>query len=428
MMLLLLLVAVTVNASAFPMFLEAYKSDKFTNPKNKDVVCNFCHMSPSGGDDRNPFGQAFERGGEVFTPMLRAQFPDRFSYPMTKVDDNLTIHFSDPDNKVVVVEANGKRVEVDASRQTVDGKPATSANAAASAAPPTAAPPAGRPAAAAVAASSTPAPQTSDVPTDPYAREGAFFGQNVVDLPNGKPQRKGGVDFWIGHRFPEATFQSNTSPDLWGFDSSAIVTFGVRVGLTNRLSVGVARSNYFRTIEFSGNYQLSRQGGKSPLTLQARATVEGRNNFIRDTDGVIPWVGYAPSLQLVAVRTFWDRLSLEVVPTFAFNTRNENSVFTQTGVNHNNTIAVGGAAGFRFLKTASVVGEVVPRVWGYGGESTHRPIISFGVEKATYRHAFSLVFSDFRPMTVNRYAQGTGGSRVGGDALGIGFNIYRRIR
>src|SRR5580765_4595095 len=112
-LLLALIVAATVNASAYPMFLEAYKSDKFTNPKNKDVVCNFCHMSPSGGDDRNTFRPACEPGGEVFTPMLRAQFPDRFSYPMTKVDDNLAIHFSDPDNKVVIVEANGKRVAVD---------------------------------------------------------------------------------------------------------------------------------------------------------------------------------------------------------------------------------------------------------------------------------------------------------------------------
>jgi hypothetical protein len=80
------------------------------------------------------------------------------------------------------------------------------------------------------------------------------------------------------------------------------------------------------------------------------------------------------------------------------------------------------------LKTASIVGEYTPRVWGYGGELTDRPEFGFGIEKATYRHTFSLIFSDTRPMTVNRYAMGTGGGRAGGDALGIGFNIYRRIR
>ena len=56
----------------------------------------------------------------------------------------------------------------------------------------------------------------------------------------------------------------------------------------------------------------------------------------------------------------------------------------------------------------------VGSMWGYRGELTNRPVISFGIEKATYRHAFSLVFSNTRPMTENRYAQGTGGSTVAG--------------
>src|SRR5262245_44107909 len=114
-----------VSAFAYPNFLEDYKADKFSNPKNKDVICNFCHMSPSGGDERNEFGKTFEAGGEKFTPMLRAQFPDRFSYPMLKVSDTLTIHFSDPDNKFIVVENGGARVLVDIDKKTVDGKPAT---------------------------------------------------------------------------------------------------------------------------------------------------------------------------------------------------------------------------------------------------------------------------------------------------------------
>jgi hypothetical protein len=120
---LALFVAGSATASAFPMFLEAYKGDKFTKAANKDVICSFCHMSPSGGDERNPFGQAFEKGGEVFTPMLRAQFPERFDYPMSKVSDDLTIHFSDPDNKIVIVET-GEARRRRCGQKTVDGKAA----------------------------------------------------------------------------------------------------------------------------------------------------------------------------------------------------------------------------------------------------------------------------------------------------------------
>lgn len=421
--------AANASAFAYPNFLQDYKSDKFTNPKNKDMVCNFCHMSASGGDERNPFGVAFETVGEKFTPMLRAQFPERFAYPMTKVDDNLTIHFSDPDNKVIVVQAGTKLAVVDSAAKTVDGKPAAAPAGVAAATQAGTAPVAN-------GAANLAAPKAkSEIPTDPYAREGAFFGQNVVDLPNGKPQKKGGIDFWIGHRFPEKTFTKSSPGDLFGFDSSAIVTFAVRAGITDKLSVSLSRTNYFRTIEATAAYQVSRQADGKPLTVQLRGSIEGRNNFVRRHD-LLPWVGYGPSLQVVAVRTIADRLSLEVVPTFAFNTRNENSPFLKFNGDHNNTIAMGLGAGLRVLKTTTLVAEFVPHLWGFRGERTNRsittaprPEIGFGVQRATNRHAFALIFSTMQPATVSRYAQGTGANAPAGkDTFGIGFNIYRRLK
>jgi hypothetical protein len=424
-LLLALLIMASTSAFAYPNFLDDYKADKMTTPKNKDVACNFCHMSQSGGDERNPFGKAFEGGGERFTPMLRAQFPDRFVYPMTKVDDNLTIHFSDPDNKVVIVETNGKRVEVNVGTKAVDGKPAANTGGDIAAAP--------------AAASPTPSnfvsSPSAQSATDPMAREGAFFGQNVVNLPNGKPEKKGGWDFWIGHRFPEKVFSKASPGGLFGFDSAALVTFGVRVGVTDKLSVGVSRSNYFRTIELNTAYQVARQENGQPLTLQLRGSIEGRNNFVRRHD-TIPWVGYGTSIQVVALRNLGDRVTVEAVPTFAFNTRNENSRFLKFHGDHNNTISLGLAMGVRVLKTTSLVAEVVPRLWGFRGErvnptitDTPRPQIGFGVQKATYRHAFSLVFTTMQPATVSRYAVGTGANAPAGkDTFGIGFNIYRRLR
>jgi len=153
-----------LNAFAYPQFLEMYKADKFTNPKNKDVICNFCHMSESGGDERNPFGQAFEKGGETFTPVLRSQFPDRFVYPISKVNDDLTVHFSDPDNKVAVVETGGKRFVVDVTNHTVDGKAAAPGGDIAAAAP-----------------------------------EAVGRG-SAGNLGNGKPQKAAAWDFRIGSR------------------------------------------------------------------------------------------------------------------------------------------------------------------------------------------------------------------------------------
>src|SRR6266571_5843100 len=122
----------SVPGFAMPEFLQLYRSDPFRNPAVDG--CITCHMTPQGGDARNAFGQAFESGGERITPMLRAQFPDRFVYPTSRASATLTIHFSDPDKKQVVVEAAGMKNLVDLDKTSVNGS-ATPNRIAAAAAP-----------------------------------------------------------------------------------------------------------------------------------------------------------------------------------------------------------------------------------------------------------------------------------------------------
>ena len=135
-------------------------------------------------------------------------------------------HFSDPASKQMVVENGATRMLVDIEAKSVDG---VTASGPATTTAPTAAP------------AAAPA-KTSDVRVDPFAREGAFFGMQVVNLPNGKPMKKGGVDFVIEHRFTQAIDDAGLG-GAFGFDSPAVVAYGVRVGLTNRLSVGFLSSN-----------------------------------------------------------------------------------------------------------------------------------------------------------------------------------------
>lgn len=391
-----------IPAFAFPQFLDMYRSDPFRNPAQDG--CITCHMSPGGGDARNVFGQAFERGGTMITTMLRAQFPDRFVYPVSRVSDTLTIHFSDPGNKQLVVESGGMRNLVDIERKTVDGREAVTPGGAA-------------------AASSPPqnTSERSEVPVDEYSREGAFFGANVVNLPNGKPARAGGVDFFIGHRFGQDIKAAGFS-GLFGFDSSATVAFAGRVGLTDRLSVAVMRSNYFKNsldrtpVELSSAFQVTRQKDSMPVTLQVRGGVEGSRNF-HDL--------YRPFLQVVATRTFADRVSVTVVPTFAFNTRNDDTFLPPDllyGNEHKHTQSLGLGVGIRFLPTASIVGEFIPRLHGFRGERKDYAGLSVGLQKSTFRHTFELIVTRQQPVTTAQYAfQGI-------DTFRIGFNIYRRIR
>ena len=408
----------SVPGYAMPQFLELYRGDPFRNPMVDG--CITCHMSPQGGDARNPFGQAFEAAGEQITPMLRAQFPDRFVYPVLKVSDNLTIHFSDPQKRQLVAEAAGMKNLVDADKTTVNGVPATVTTS---------------PTRLTIAESQGQGVR-ADLRVDQYAREGAFFGSNIVNLPNGKPQKAGGVDFFIGHRFTQdlcGSFKQRpgetcaATGDLFGFDSSAVVAFGVRAGITDRLSVSVLRSNFFKTISLSSAFQISRQSATVPVTLQVRSGVDGKQNFgLYDKDDNPVDRQYSPFIQIVGTRTFKDRVSFTLVPAVAFNTRDESRGNDipgfAFGTTHNSTMALGVGAGIRFLRSASLVGEFIPRLTGFKGEGKNRPGVSIGLQKSTFRHTFELLISRQLPMTPAQY------SFQGNDTFKVGFNIYRKLR
>src|SRR5262245_53058354 len=395
-----------------PQFLQMFRSDPFRNPAFDG--CNTCHMSPQGGDARNTFGQAFENGGERITTLLRAQFPDRFIYPVSKVSETLTIHFSDPNNKQIVVETGGMKHLVDVERKTVNDTPATLASG---------------PVPAPTAVAETQASERrSDIPVDPYAREGAFFGSTVVNLPDGKPMRAGNWEFFVGHRFLQDIKQAGLG-GVFGFDSSAYVAYGVRAGITNRLNVGVLRTNNFKAISLNSAFQISRQSAGTPITLQLRGGVDGKQNFglydKGDTTSRLYQTPrqYSPFIQLVTTRTFNDRVSVTATPIFAFNTRDETQQFLRTFASeHNNTISLGIGAGIRFLPTVSLVGEYIPRLWGYRGEEENYNSVSIGLQKSTFRHTFTLVFARQLVLTPVQVAY------QGHDKFHIGFNIYRKLR
>jgi hypothetical protein len=164
-----------------------------------------------------------------------------------------------------------------------------------------------------------------------------------------------------------------------------------------------------------------------PLTLQVRGGVDGKDNFGMYHKKNRPFDRqYSPFIQVVGTRTFRDRLSFTVIPMYAFNTRDEsrgdNLPGFAFGGNHNNTVSVGLGTGVRLLPSVSLVGEYIPRLGGFKGESKDRPGVSIGLQKSTFRHTFELLISRQQPMTPAQY------SYQGNDTFAVGFNIYRKLR
>src|SRR5215475_15827024 len=100
---IIILLLLCVPLYAVPIFLEGLQADPMLKP-GFPTDCGTCHVNPNGGGERNRFGRFFESQLDRITPLLRARDGVKFVYPIIKVSDAITIHFSDPEKKQFVIE------------------------------------------------------------------------------------------------------------------------------------------------------------------------------------------------------------------------------------------------------------------------------------------------------------------------------------
>lgn len=263
-------------------------------------------------------------------------------------------------------------------------------------------------------------PESSPTPA-PTQRKQPEWGKRindsskVIDLPAPVHLRKGAFEMHIQHRFFEGLPDSRPG-DAFGVDSGANINLGLNYAITSRFSLGVSRARINQVIAWTGTYEIQ-TNKKSFWKMSLLGGVEGQRNFERQ---------YSPYLQLTSSLDYRG-LRLYVVPTAVFHSRDKDLVdqFRPFVINpdSNNTFSIGVGGDVAINSRFSLVGEIVPRLAGFGGIDQHRPTISAGMEIRTWGHVFSILVSSSRDFTPAEYAVNPEQKDVS-----LGFNIYRRMR
>ena len=255
----------------------------------------------------------------------------------------------------------------------------------------------------------------------------------VFSLPTGRSVPKGSLFVNFSHRF--AYNPAFSGPGLGnialGWDGFSLSSFGLRYGITDKLSVNVFRSPSIigRPIEFMGAFNVLDEQDGHPLNAALRVSVQGQDNFRRN---------YTTNFEAVVSRSITRHAQLYVVPTYSINNRR---LITKPGALPDRvpelpgfeTWSIGAGLAVNIRPTVAIVTEVIPTVKNGDELGIHRPSYALGIQKRVRGHSFTLGVSQGPGTTVAQRA-GTRATLVNNPSadkpsgLFFGFNLMRQLR
>ena len=359
-----------------------------------------------------------------------------------QTQSRIKVIFDETTPGVLIVESNGERIRVDATKKTVQQIAPVSTDEK-------------------VAEEKTPETSNSQGPTKPAAsatqEESAYdfdsgdepYDYRLINVPTPKKVPKGTWNLVFTHRFTQPIHPlSSSGRNLLGLDSFGIASFGVSYGITDRLYISAYRSplcqrGICRTIEVGLGYNFLNQEKDSPIALAAYASVEGNENFTEEYTynlqakmsarlGKRVYLFFSPAVHINAngQRRFDPRPNEFFPPATVANTFRLPTHGASFGFGTSVLITPTTVALFEFTpRTGFKLGRVIPvfgnnfNVTGFRTES--QPEIGFGIQRNIGKHSFALTFSNTQTTTTSRY--NSSNLSLSPRRLVIGFNLTRRF-
>jgi hypothetical protein len=225
------------------------------------------------------------------------------------------------------------------------------------------------------------------------------------------------MDFRISHRFG---FINTGAYDLFGLDQ-ALMRFGLEYGITDRLMVGMGRSNVNKAYDSFLKYKIIRQGsGKRNVPLSVSYFASAVCNTVKwadpDRDNYFS-SRMQYTHQLLIARKFNKDLSLQLTPTLVHKN------LVPTLQDKNDIFAMGFGGRYKLTQRFSVNGEYI-YVLPNQIASTFYNSLSLGVDIETGGHVFQLHLTNSTSMLEPGFiTESVGQWRNGG--IHFGFNVSR---
>ncbi|WP_375417723.1 DUF5777 family beta-barrel protein [uncultured Hymenobacter sp.] len=264
-----------------------------------------------------------------------------------------------------------------------------------------------------------------------------FKAPRVINLRSTEGIARHELDFQIMHRFGDIAGKAGGVRNFFGLDYSTDIRIALDYGLTDRLTVGLARAKGISAVrelyEGSAKYKLleQNQGNSRPVSvaLFGNAVVSGMkattdeslaSTFSRFANRW-SYVG-----QLIVARKFNERLSLALLPTVVHRQFVE--------IHDDNTVYGLGAAGrFKLTQRLGLIADYVLVRRSAGSRAYYRSRgvqfynpLGLGLEMETGGHVFAMTFTNSTALLENQFIPETRASWAKGE-FRWGFTISRRF-
>ncbi|MFM7722958.1 MAG: DUF5777 family beta-barrel protein [Bacteroidota bacterium] len=244
-----------------------------------------------------------------------------------------------------------------------------------------------------------------------------FKSTRVINLHSNEQAAAGEMDFRISHRFG---FLNTGAYNLFGLDQ-ALMRFGFEYGITDKLMVGVGRSNVNKAYDAFAKYKIIRQQtGKRNVPVSVSYFGSIVCNTIEWPDPTAPNFFTSRLFythQLLVARKFNEQFSLLLAPGLVH--RN----WVETFDEKNDVFNVGIGGRYRITKRFAINGEYI---YNLPNQLASQYVNSFslGCDIETGGHVFQLHLTNSTSMTEPGFiTESVGIWKKGG--IHFGFNVSR---